>query len=197
MCSTSSSNREAIPVRHCLRAPPISIADKSGSPAMCRASSIAKPADMSSPATVSACSTVRTLWSMRMLASHRGYHSSSATSATMSVGMSSCTSVRSRSEYGNNSPRPSPPVATIANPLLAVMPISVALVVSQKSYRSSRASRSAADSSWREPPTSSCSAAAARSVAGRDEPAAGRTHRGAPAAGSAFRSVMTRCPPGT
>ena len=39
---------------------------------MCRASSMASPAEMSSPATFSASGTVRTLWSMRMLASHNG-----------------------------------------------------------------------------------------------------------------------------
>ncbi len=120
-------------MRHCLRAPPISSADRSASPAMWRASSIARPAEMSSPATRSASGTVRTLWSSRMLASHNGYHSSSATSPTTSAGMSSCSSIRSRSEYGSSSPRPRPPVATMANPLVAVMPISVALVVNQKS----------------------------------------------------------------
>ena len=46
---------------------------------MCRASSMARPAEVSSPATFSASGTVRTLWSMRMFASHNGYHSASAT----------------------------------------------------------------------------------------------------------------------
>ena len=166
-------------MRHCRRAPPISSDDRSESPAMCRASSMARPAEMSSPATFSASGTVRTLWSMRMLASHNGYHSNSATWPTTSLGMLSCSSIRSRSEYGSSSPRPSPPVATIAKPLVAVMPISAAFVVSQNSCRSSSASRSAAESSWRAPPASSCSARR-RSVAesarpgSATRPAAGR-----------------------
>ena len=53
---------------------------------MCLASNIARPAEMSVPATVNASETVRTLWSSRMLASHNGYHSFSATSATTSSG---------------------------------------------------------------------------------------------------------------
>ena len=113
---------------------------------MWRASSIAIPTAMSSPATCSASVTVRTLWSMRMLASHNGYHNWSAVLLTASVGMLSCSSIRSRSEYGNSSRRPRPPVATIANPLVFVIPISVALVVNQNSCRSSNASRKAAPS---------------------------------------------------
>src|SRR3954462_5594270 len=96
--------------------------------------------------------------------------------------MLSCKSIKSRSEYGSSSPRPNPPVATIANPLVAVTPISVAFVVSQKSCKSSSASRSAAESNCRAPPESNCSDAAAKSVAGRNEPAAGASHREAPAA---------------
>ena len=41
-----------MPVRHWRRAPPTSSADRSASPAMWRASSIARPAEMSSPATL-------------------------------------------------------------------------------------------------------------------------------------------------
>src|SRR5882762_7821561 len=109
--------------------------------------------------------------------------------------MLSCNSIKSRSEYGSSSPRPSPPVATIAKPLVAVIPISVAFVVSQKSCKSSSASRSPAESSWRAPPPSRFSAAVARSVAGRNEPAAGASHREAPAAESGFCSVISSPPP--
>ena len=116
---------------------------------MWRTSSMARPAETSSPATCSASRTVRTLWSMRMFASHNGYHNESAICLTLSRGMLSCNSIKSRSEYGSSSPRPRPPVATIANPLVAVMPISMAFVVSQKSCKSSSASRSAAESSRR------------------------------------------------
>ena len=73
-------------MRHCRRAPPTSSDDRSASPAMWRTSSMASPAEMSSPATFSASATVRTLWSSRMLASHNGYHSFSATSLTTFVG---------------------------------------------------------------------------------------------------------------
>src|ERR1700730_12540233 len=112
----------------------------------------------------------------------------------MSRGMLSCNSIKSRSEYGSSTPRPSPPVATIAKPLVAVTPISVAFVVSQKSCKSSSASRSPAESSWRAPPASRFSDAVARSVAGRNEPAAGASHREAPAAGSGVCSVISSPP---
>ena len=76
----------------------MSFDDRSSLPAMWRTSSIAMPADMSEPATCRASETVRTLWSSRMLASHSGYQSPSATSVTASSGMVSCSSMRSRSE---------------------------------------------------------------------------------------------------
>ena len=149
------------------------------------------------PATLSASGTVRTLWSRRMLASHNGYHKPRRPRLTTFAGMLSCSSIRSRSEYGSNSPRPSPPVATMAKPLVSVIPISAAFVVSQNSCRSSSASRSAAESSWREPPASSCSARCGQiGCAAVDEPAAGSApDREAPAAESGFCSVISSPPP--
>src|SRR6516165_1992176 len=85
--------------------------------------------------------------------------------------MLSCSSIRSRSEYGSSSRRPRPPVATMANPLVSVMPISPALVVSQNSCRSNSASRRAAELRWRGPPANNCSVAASKSFAGRGDPA--------------------------
>src|ERR1700719_2142999 len=104
--------------------------------------------------------------------------------------MLACNIIRSRSEYGSSSRRPRPPVATIANPLVSVIPISVALLVSQNSCSSRIASRTAAGSRGEDPPASSCSAAATKSFAGRGDPAAEADAPAASAAGSGVCCVI-------
>ena len=147
VCSTSSSKREAMPVRHCRARPSDQKRRKIGVAGDVAGIEHGQARRDVLAGHLSASGTVRTLWSRRMLASHNGIPERSATWVTMSRGILSCTRIRSRSEYGSSSPRPSPPVATMANPLVGVMPISVAFVVSQNSCRSSSASRSAAESS--------------------------------------------------
>ena len=174
--STSSSIRERIALRHCFLAPAINSSDSSAAPAMWRASNMPRAAIMSLLATPSAPETVRTLWSSRTLASHNGYHSLSATRCSRSADLLSCNNIRSRSEYGSNSWRPSPPTPTMANPLLSVIPISAALAISQDSCRSCHACRSSAACSPL-PSESNLRRAVAKSLAvqafsvpGRDDP---------------------------
>ena len=170
--STSSPIRERIPVRHCRRTPSISSADSCASPAMWRASNMPRAAIMSELAMLTASLTVRTLWSSRMLASHSGYHSRSATCPSTSAGLPSCTSIKSRSEYGSSSRRPRPPTPTMAKPLVSVIPISAALAFNQDSCRSRHAWRSAAASSSR-PSDSSRRREAAKSLAPQALPVPG------------------------
>src|SRR6201996_113374 len=130
-----------------------------------------------------------------MLASHNGYQSESATSRTASVFIPSCNSSRSRSEYGTSSRRPSEPVATMAKPLPGMMPISEAFVVSQNSWSSPHASRSAAESSSFGPRASSFSRAAAKSLAAPESfsvTACSRPDRMTPARAASFPSWSVR-----
>src|SRR5664279_3802825 len=132
-----ASARQSASTRRC------SVTANSGSPAMCRRSSMPSMASRSVLAICLAPPTERTEWSSLILESQIGYHIRSASMPAYDAGVSvECNSTRSRSENGESSPLPYPPTATSATPP-TFTPASWASSPSQPSVSLDRARRRA------------------------------------------------------